>query len=538
MKAFGMKTLPGSAAVGLAQSMLASSEMENIRLRERGRLGSGWLSAGFIGLVLLGIAAYLYLNLFVLPDTPVLQSGDQVFFWMDAQRMLHGERVYLDFFQYTPPGTDLVFLTVFKLFGPRIWALNAVVLALGVALCWVCLHVASQILERDLALLATCLYLVLIFNKPLTATHHWFSVLVVMCAAGVIIAESSPWRVAIAGGLLGLASFFTQTHGIAAVAGVAAFLVWEQSRRARSSREVLARVFLLLVGFASAVLMLNAYFIASAGAGPLWYQQVTYVLRYAGRGPWNFGLPEFSTWRSLPRVGQQVFVYLLLPVVYLFALGRLRSDPKALAFSNDRKTSLLALIGVFLLAEVALSPNWLRIYAVSMPGIILAIVMVSRMGSARRNAVGLIWAGIACLAFVQLWARHHHPYVVAEWPGGTGAVSAEDYEELHWITQHTRPGEFFFQAIWPGMYLPLDLRNPLFLDAAGTNEQTRPEYVELAIGQLEEKKVRYVVWSQRLDDANPLHAGEDHLGPLRAYLHSRYNCVRIFPDRDEVWERR
>jgi hypothetical protein len=538
MKAFGTKTLPGSAALRLARSMLASPEIEDVRLPECGRLGSGWRSAGFIGLALLGIAAYLYLNLFVLPNTPVLLSDDQVYFWMDAQRMLHGERAYLDFFQYTPPGTDLVFLAVFKLFGPRIWILNAVVLALGVALCWVCWQVASQMMECYLALLATCLYLVLIFSIPLNATHHWFSVLVVMCAAGVIIAESSPWRVAIAGGLLGLASFFTQTHGIAAVVGVAAFLAWEQSRGARSSREVLARFFLLLVGFAGAVLMLNAYFIASAGAGPLWYQQVTYVLRYAARGRWNLGLPEFSTWRSLPRVGQPVFVYLLLPVIYLLALGRLRSDPSGPAFSNDRKTVLLAVIGVFLLGEVALSPNWLRIYAVSMPGIILAIGMISRMGSARRYAVGLIWAGIACLASAQLWARHHHPYVVSEWPGGTAAVSPEDYEELHWITQHARPGEFFFQAIWPGMYLPLDLRNPLFLDAAGTNEQTRPEYIELAIQQLEEKKVRYVLWSQRLDDANAVHPGEDHLGPLRAYLHNRYNRVRIFPDRDEVWERR
>jgi hypothetical protein len=50
---------------------------------------------------------------------------------MNAQRLLHGQRVYLDFFQSTPPGTDLVYLGVFKVFGARIWVTNLIVLALG-----------------------------------------------------------------------------------------------------------------------------------------------------------------------------------------------------------------------------------------------------------------------------------------------------------------------------------------------------------------------------------------------------------------------
>jgi hypothetical protein len=58
--------------------------------------------------LLLGSAAYLYVNLFVLPNTPYLLGGDQTYFWVDAQRMLSGERPYRDFFQFTPPGTDVV----------------------------------------------------------------------------------------------------------------------------------------------------------------------------------------------------------------------------------------------------------------------------------------------------------------------------------------------------------------------------------------------------------------------------------------------
>jgi hypothetical protein len=493
----------------------------------------------FTALMLVGIASYLYFNLFVFFHVPVLQGDDQVFFWMNAQRMLHGERVYLDFFQYTPPGTDLLFLAMFKLFGPCIWVLNVTVLALGIALCWICFRVASQIMERYRALLATLLYLVLIFSKPLNATHHWFSVLAVMCATVVLMPESSHSRVIISGGLLGLASFFTQTHGAAAALGLSAFLVWEQRYAKRSWRKSFANPTLLFLGFAASVLALNAYFIAAVGAKQLWYQQITYVRQYAPR-LWNIpnlGLPVLLTWRTVPLAGQQVFVYCLLPIVYTLSLLRSRVAWNDSASGSHRKAALLSLVGIFLLLEVAISPNWLRIYAVSMPGIVLLIWLVERVGKLRRPMIGLLYCGIACLALRQTWSRHHQQYVVCGLPGGRAAALPRTCEELLWIAQRTKPGDFFFQAAWPGMYVPLGLRNPLFLDAVGTNQQTRPEYVDLAIQQLEERKVRYVLWSKRLDNPDVDHNAGNPLVPLEVYLVNRYQRVKMFPD-DEVWERK
>src|ERR1051326_8864119 len=136
-------------------------------------------------LVLLAVVSYPYLNLFAFPHTPYLLGGDQAFFWMDAQRMLGGEHVYQDFFQFTPPGTDLVYLALFKLFGLRVWVTNATVLVLGVALCWVCFAVAREIMARGPAVLATLLFLTLIYGRLLNGTHHLFSLLIVMCAVKV-----------------------------------------------------------------------------------------------------------------------------------------------------------------------------------------------------------------------------------------------------------------------------------------------------------------------------------------------------------------
>lgn len=88
--------------------------------------------------VLAGSSLYLYIQLFAYPRIPALLQGDQTYFWVYALRMLRGERIYRDFFQFTPPGTDLYFATLFKLFGSRILVMNLAVLILGAALCWLC----------------------------------------------------------------------------------------------------------------------------------------------------------------------------------------------------------------------------------------------------------------------------------------------------------------------------------------------------------------------------------------------------------------
>jgi hypothetical protein len=271
----------------------------------------------------------------------------------------------------------------------------------------------------------------------------------------------------------------------------------------------------------------------------LWYEQVVYVWRYAPRvsGIANLGLPEFLTWRALPLAAQQIFVYVLLPVIYVLALLRSRFEPND-STSNRRGALLLCLVGIFLLAEVAISPNWLRIYAVSMPGIVLLLWLVGHAARYRRPMIAVLYCGVACLALRQTWTRHHQQYVVCDLPAGRAAADPQTCEELLWITKRVEPGSFFFQAAWPGMYVPLGLRNPLFLDAVGPNEQTRPEDVDLAIRQLREKEVRYVLWSKRLDSQDAGRHSANALAPLKVYLFHRYELVQVFPSADELWERK
>ena len=292
--------------------------------------------------------------------------------------------------------------------------------------------------------------------------------------------------------------------------------------------------------------VVESYFIFAIGWSQLWYFQVTYVLHFMVHGPETsfLGMPPWSGWGHLPGAVQYMMVYLLLPAVYALALIKLcrekvRSSPPAQDGSESyKKAGLVALVGAVLLGEVLFSLNWLRIYAISMPAIILLPWLAGRTGEARR-ATAIRVAGVAMLllAAAQIAHAHHRRYVVAELPAGWAAVNPDAYEKLHWIEGHTRPEEFFFQAAWPGVYLPLGLRNPVFEDVVGLSIETRPEFLQRSLWQLEAKKVRYILWSQQLNPAGDFDPPRSELAPLRAYLHAHYRKVKVFADQDAVWER-
>jgi hypothetical protein len=485
-----------------------------------------------------GSGAFLYVNLFLLPRIPILQAGDQMFFWMDAQRMLFGERIYRDFFQFTPPGTDYFYFALFKLFGLRIWVTNAAILFLGVVLCVVCFSLTRQVMNRWPALLAVSLFLTLIYSKLLNATHHWFSVLAILIAVAIVMRGQSLPRIAAAGALLGVASFFTQTHGAVAAVAIAVWLLWNEFFRGHAALDLFKGPVVLLASYAIALLALASYFLITIGPKHLWYSQVAYVRHYMVTGLSSFpGLPEAVTVRRLPVVGQYIFVCVILPMVYPLALVRCL---RPLTDSDERRRSivLLALLGLGLFLEVALSPNWLRIYTVAVPGIIVLTWFADASRRGRRPALALICMVVIALAARDTWVRQRQHYVVADLPAGRTALVPAAFEKLNAVMQRTQPGDFFFQAMWPGAYIPLHVRNPVYLDTVRTNDETRPEFLARSIAQLEEKRIRYILWSQRLNKPDPEYPGSDHLDPLLDYLHARYQRVEVFADGDELWQRK
>jgi len=452
---------------------------------------------------------------------------------MDAQRLLHGERIYLDFFQFTPPGTDLVFLGAFELFGPRIWVTNLVVLVLGILLCSVCYRISRSIMDRSHAVLATSLFVVFFFGRLQTATHHWFSVLAVLSAVVVLMNDRTPTRILIAGALLGVATFFTQTRGPIAAVGIAAYMAWVGFRDNESWSRYLRSLCLLFAPLVLTWTALSGYYLATVGLQRIWFFQVAYLRQYQFTELWDSVTYLRRLFADVKTANGILFPlsFFLLPLVYALAFWSYWKESRGMPSIQRNRPLLLAIVGAALYVEVAYSPNGLRLFCIALPAIILLIWIVGRAGDRRRYAIGALWMGTILSAVYHVGSVHRIYSVIQHLPAGKVATTQTVGEKLAWIASHTQPGQFFFQTGWPGVYLPLGLRNPTLLEDLETPGETRLGYVDTSIQQLESRRVQYVLWSPRLE------LPRYPLGAFRDYLGNHYQRIWTFPDKDEIWER-
>src|SRR5215472_14877750 len=100
---------------------------------------------------------FLYVNLFYPPCTPIYLFVDQVTQLFDARRMLDGLVLYKDFFQVTPPGTQVAYLLLFKLFGVRTWIPNVMLIVLGLSIMGLMMVIGRKVIPAKGALLAAAL---------------------------------------------------------------------------------------------------------------------------------------------------------------------------------------------------------------------------------------------------------------------------------------------------------------------------------------------------------------------------------------------
>lgn len=500
----------------------------------------------FLPWFLLCCLVFLYLQTFLLPHTPLWFANDAIIFLNHGVRMLDGEVIYRDFFQITTPGTELVYFVLFKLFGPHPWIHNVVIIALGLSMTWLCLVISSKVIAGWKAFLPSLLFLALQFRLGLSGGHHWFSVLLVMAAATVMIERRSAARLMAAGTLCGLASFFTQTRGVAALLGLAIFVGWERRRQGLSWRTTLKAEAYLGAAFLGTLVAALAYFVWQSGLERFFYCTIIFPLRYyrsaGGVNTWSRYLldlplldPEHRPWRW----GMFLFTYALIPYVYVWFLLRYWREARARSLEKWSRLMLLNLVGLSLFISVASSPLWYRLNHIALPGLILLVWMLdrpSRFCAALARLMGL--AALAVLIYASVGQRARWPYELNLPAGHVASQRVDWYEQYQWLAQRTKPSEYFYAAAADFFFL-LRLRNPAAVTFLFPAEYTRPEQVQQIIAGLEEHEVRLVYWMPMLDlppgrSASP----GDHLEPLRSYLRDHYQVVKTFTNRNYVWERK
>ena len=124
-----------------------------------------------------------------------------------------------------------------------------------------------------------------------------------------------------------------------------------------------------------------------------------------------------------------------------------------------------------------------------------------------------------------------------ELPGGRLATTPVTSDKLRSLGQFTRPGEFFLETGWPGVYLPLGVQSPIYMPTLSRWDSVYKENIEPAMQQIEATQVPYVLWTHHLDEHCDSSSCKDDLTPVRAYLEATFRPVRTFSDGDVLWQR-
>lgn len=486
---------------------------------------------------------FVYLQVFALPCAPRLASGDQAIYLHNATRMLNGEMIYRDYDHFTFPGTDVIYAALFKCFGVLAWIPQAVLIVLGASLVGLIIFVSQKLMSGASAYLPALLFISLPFSSYLDATHHWFSLVATMAALAILLRDRTPGRLALAGALAGIATFFTQSMALLIV-GFALFLLWERVRTREAWLELSKKEASLVVGFLATITACLAYFVRSVGAGTIFQYTIIFVARYYPSDWFNnwrvylTGRPQLHAWTTWFDGPAFLLIHLIVPFVYcvffvVYAV-KIRKQPS----TDSRRLVLVNVAGLFLFLTVASAPAYSRLYAVSPPALVILVWFLASTPKLSRLWLRLAWLTV----FIMLIAR---PLMMQiRWKAyldlPTGRTAFYDpllHEKCKWMSERTHPSDYFF-----GDHLlsfALQLRNAGRVPFLRPTDYSRPEEVADAIQGLEKFHVRFVSWYIGLDYEKDAarHPEGNHLAPIRLYLREHYHLAQTFSNGDQMWER-
>jgi 4-amino-4-deoxy-L-arabinose transferase-like glycosyltransferase len=122
-----------------------------------------------------GTFVAVLLSLFLLEGSRVVFTNDEGIILEAAQRMVRGERLYVDFFGYMSPGGYWLQSTAFRLFGINLPAARAVVFTDFALQSAVIAWLVARFASRRAAIAAVFIFVGLHIPQPglLTAQHRW-----------------------------------------------------------------------------------------------------------------------------------------------------------------------------------------------------------------------------------------------------------------------------------------------------------------------------------------------------------------------------
>jgi len=506
--------------------------------------------------LLFAMIFFFYLLLFKLPFYPFYSDGDQLIFLYNADRMMHGERMYADFFQFTFPGGQVLYFLLFTIFGTKFWLLPFAILLMGAATFWSLLRVSKLTIPHPYCYLPPVL---LIFFGArwwgLDGSHRTFSSLFVLLAILVLLKGQSLGRLAAAGGLCALASYFTQQRGFVALAAIAVFIFIDNCYRGWKWPRAIAELGVLSSAFLFLLAALCSYFIVTSGLEVFIYDTLVYpALYYRFHEQNNYGAFLIYLQQAFDQTGPGWAFAIIPSLFYAFGVP-LSAIVFAVVFWRERKFHnwdywrapvLIALVAGFSIAATT-NPNYSRYYLLSAPSLVLLAWLLARFdlfGKHKHRVVtGLTAALLLFGAFQCYRIQTNWDYLEIDAP--RGKVYALNTDQMHvypWLLEHTEPREPVFEVYDPFIYFLLDLRNPARIGQLFPSDLTRPEFVTGTVEDLKRDPPRYILWNNSYTKPDTEREPGDHIGPLADYLQAEYAPASpVYKSGEtsvQIWERK
>jgi hypothetical protein len=234
--------------------------------------------------ILLGCALGLLSFAYLLRFPPTLSSADESYLLYGAKRVLHGQAIYRDFFDFVTPGSFYLYALAYAVGGVSITSARvttALVNALGAACTYfLTLHVASA----AEALVAGLLVVVICVPVWNLASNHWMATAFSLATAVVLLStrwrHSTRARPAAAGALGGLVVCTNQSAGVWLILWLVLVVSALAGARARSDRwrHCLRELGWTAAGGAAVCLAVLGYAVWRSSLGEMLYSTRTWVL--------------------------------------------------------------------------------------------------------------------------------------------------------------------------------------------------------------------------------------------------------------------
>jgi hypothetical protein len=497
-------------------------------------------------LFLAGACAFLYLRTFLLPAIPFAVTDDQSLFFARATRMVQGQIPYRDFFEIVTPGTDLIYAAGFRLFGIHAWVIPMWTITTGLAFSVVITYIAAKILRGPSVWLPGLLFLVFDFNSALDLTHQWFSTLAALAMAAVLMYGLSTRRILSAGLLCAVAILFTQTKGALAFVGVAFYLIgvtWLTAEDGKIGRRL--ALFTLPVLFA--VMGVLGYYVYKSGLQTVLFDLVIFPPRFMTLSEVNtphaysHQLAQLFDFRRRPEIALLIptlFIYALVPFVYVAGLFQLWRRRSILPANLQRNLTLLHVVGIALFLAVAHGPRFFRLCTVAPPAIIVFAWLLSLPTATGVYVRKLSWILAGCyfiLLAIHRQVQWHHTLDLPI--GRTAFTDKALFNKFEWLAQRTHPSDGFFNDSALGLYL--SLANPTHSEFVSYDETTRPEQVAAIVHALEQNPPAYIALLPGSPE-DPVHG--DNAAPFRQFVYNNYTLAKVFSQnqaqyQEQLWQR-